>query len=90
MHTNTPLTDAASVNPIIAAAFELHTLHGWHFADAVNDLRDRFENDRSCPGSRMFTPEEVRDYFRERGHEVNVIALPQKGSSSSSSLDSSR
>lgn len=78
MQPTTPLTDedATCVNPIIAAAFELHSLRGWHFAGAINHLSDCYRNDRSCPGSRAFTPDEVRAFFAKHGLSVNVVPLP--------------
>lgn len=72
MQPNTSPTTGV-LTPAVAAAFEMHVLHGWHFADAINRLEDALQNDCSCPASAMFTPAEVRAFYLGR---VNAVAMP--------------
>jgi len=74
MQPNTP--DVSVLTPAVAAAFELHHLRGWHFADALEHLDDMLRNDCACPASALFTPAQVRSFYSERGRLVNVVAMP--------------
>ena len=65
------------LEPIPCAALEMASTQDVLFPEAMLLLLDRLEWDRTCPVSGLFTAEQVRLYYANRGEEVNVVALPR-------------
>ena len=64
--------------PLGAGVTELATCRGWLFQEAVDLLEDRFENDRQCPVSGMFTAYQVMEFYSDRGIAINPVPLPRR------------
>ena len=67
--------EVGEMTPLGAALVQLTTCHGCQFTETADRLQEAFERDYIVPESGLFSPRMVRDFYRERGEEVNVVPL---------------
>ena len=77
---NTPhLVEVDQLTPLGSAILELTTCRKWSFHRAAELLIDRFEHDKLCSVSGLYSARMVREFYAERGEVVNPAPLPCRG-----------
>ena len=75
--TDPLVDDDGAPTPLGAAIMEITHCRGYTFRHACKLLTRRFQGDCQCPACAMFRPDEVRRFYKKKGHRVNVVPLPR-------------